>query len=115
MVKHSLLSTLFCHSYFVHRDLLSFPHDALPICAPGPLLEVAHQARRTQHQDVAGRGGLPHRERGALLPARLARGDRKSTRLNSSHVASSYAVFCLKKSMIKHQSWKVLGLKKQAL
>src|SRR5439155_21210063 len=26
-----------------------------------------------------------------------ADGDRKSTRLNSSHVASSYAVFCLKK------------------
>src|SRR5690625_7011639 len=27
----------------------------------------------------------------------LAVGDRKSTRLNSSHVAISYAVFCLKK------------------
>src|SRR5690625_7923494 len=27
----------------------------------------------------------------------LAGGDRKSTRLNSSHVAISYAVFCLKK------------------
>src|SRR5690625_3476464 len=27
----------------------------------------------------------------------LTLGDRKSTRLNSSHVASSYAVFCLKK------------------
>src|SRR5690625_6590436 len=27
----------------------------------------------------------------------LAKEDRKSTRLNSSHVASSYAVFCLKK------------------
>src|SRR5207249_8567846 len=26
-----------------------------------------------------------------------ARGDRKSTRLNSSHVSISYAVFCLKK------------------
>src|SRR5207249_12194609 len=26
----------------------------------------------------------------------LARGDRKSTRLNSSHVSISYAVFCLK-------------------
>src|SRR5437773_8163318 len=25
-----------------------------------------------------------------------ARGDRKSTRLNSSHITSSYAVFCLK-------------------
>src|SRR5690625_6428262 len=34
------------------------------------------------------------------LPA-LSRGtDRKSTRLNSSHVASSYAVFCLKKTTI---------------
>src|SRR5690349_22550234 len=28
-------------------------------------------------------------------------GDRKSTRLNSSHVEISYAVFCLKKKMIK--------------
>src|SRR5207253_1436728 len=28
-----------------------------------------------------------------------ARGDRKSTRLNSSHVAISYAVFCLKKKI----------------
>src|SRR5207253_11278657 len=27
----------------------------------------------------------------------LGHGDRKSTRLNSSHVATSYAVFCLKK------------------
>src|SRR5437870_11054314 len=29
-------------------------------------------------------------------------GDRKSTRLNSSHVAISYAVFCLKKKNTKH-------------
>src|SRR5690625_6101787 len=29
--------------------------------------------------------------------AALSHGDRKSTRLNSSHVAISYAVFCLKK------------------
>src|SRR5690625_6931622 len=28
--------------------------------------------------------------------------DRKSTRLNSSHVAISYAVFCLKKKRTKH-------------
>src|SRR5690625_6187165 len=32
----------------------------------------------------------------SIHSARLAR-DRKSTRLNSSHVAISYAVFCLKK------------------
>src|SRR5690606_42065713 len=32
-----------------------------------------------------------------LVPAAAFAGDRKSTRLNSSHVKISYAVFCLKK------------------
>src|SRR5437868_14408860 len=32
-----------------------------------------------------------------ILPPLLKRLDRKSTRLNSSHVSISYAVFCLKK------------------
>src|SRR5256885_12993895 len=30
-------------------------------------------------------------------------GDRKSTRLNSSHLVISYAVFCLKKKKKKHE------------
>src|SRR5690606_41434549 len=34
---------------------------------------------------------------GPVELADLHRGDRKSTRLNSSHVKTSYAVFCLKK------------------
>src|SRR3712207_8433517 len=34
---------------------------------------------------------------GALLGPDPAHGDRKSTRLNSSHANISYAVFCLKK------------------
>src|SRR5256885_3890493 len=61
-------------------------HDALPICAyrAHPLLR-----RRYRH----------HRE---WDPTRRTRGlagrrDRKSTRLNSSHLVISYAVFCLKK------------------
>src|SRR5699024_11861826 len=33
--------------------------------------------------------------------------DRKSTRLNSSHVSSSYAVFCLKKKTTKHPTTRV--------
>src|SRR5437870_6245000 len=37
------------------------------------------------------------------LPNPLQRLDRKSTRLNSSHVAISYAVFCLKKKIAKAQ------------
>src|SRR5690625_6259012 len=48
----------------------------------------------TSHHTAARIGSLP-------LPVRVAGGtlprDRKSTRLNSSHVAISYAVFCLKK------------------
>src|SRR5690606_41725177 len=34
------------------------------------------------------------------LETGIERGDRKSTRLNSSHVKISYAVFCLKKKKI---------------
>src|SRR5688500_19357123 len=33
----------------------------------------------------------------------LAQEDRKSTRLNSSHLVISYAVFCLKKKKTKHR------------
>src|SRR5256885_3968321 len=36
--------------------------------------------------------------------ARASRGDRKSTRLNSSHLVISYAVFCLKKKKTEVQS-----------
>src|SRR5690625_5915771 len=35
--------------------------------------------------------------------AQVKAADRKSTRLNSSHVAISYAVFCLKKKNKKHR------------
>src|SRR5207249_12080515 len=42
----------------------------------------------------------PHRDRPPDLRGTVAgRGDRKSTRLNSSHVSISYAVFCLKKKI----------------
>src|SRR5690625_6549033 len=37
---------------------------------------------------------------GGLTTGRRQQSDRKSTRLNSSHVAISYAVFCLKKKII---------------
>ena len=40
----------------------------------------------------------------AFLVFKIPREDRKSTRLNSSHVVISYAVFCLKKKKTKHTS-----------
>src|SRR5436309_11058547 len=39
--------------------------------------------------------------------------DRKSTRLNSSHVKISYAVFCLKKKKIKDMQFQLNKIKKQ--
>src|SRR5256885_8502350 len=58
-----------------------------------PFLEVSQCSRNEVGQD-----GLPgaHGGRQALLKL-LDVLDRKSTRLNSSHLVISYAVFCLKK------------------
>src|SRR5256885_13306087 len=59
---------------------------------------------RSQQQPVAvaaGVGGDFHAAQvdllGTLVVAHAVPGDRKSTRLNSSHLVISYAVFCLKK------------------
>src|SRR5476649_3060524 len=49
----------------------------------------------TLFRSPSGPHGLAPPERSVHLRRRL--GDRKSTRLNSSHTVSSYAVFCLKK------------------
>src|SRR4051812_32283792 len=48
------------------------------------------------HGVVAASAGN-HAQGGALAAALLGCEDRKSTRLNSSHMSISYAVFCLKK------------------
>src|SRR5438874_2815372 len=63
--------------------------------------QIAHRAplaaRRDQTEDFAWRAGH------LKILMEIARGclDRKSTRLNSSHVEISYAVFCLKKKKKK--------------
>src|SRR5438309_3342964 len=62
-------------------------HDALPISV---------RARRPATRDLAG-AGLERAARQAPRRRAALRGDRKSTRLNSSHSSISYAVFCLKK------------------
>src|SRR2546430_13617616 len=49
---------------------------------------------------LAGRGAASRLKLSAALDA-LPKGDRKSTRLNSSHSQISYAVFCLKKKKMR--------------
>src|SRR5437773_8474094 len=63
-------------------------HDALPISIPALRLEDGPV-------ELALRGYSPGLR--ATMEARTAERDRKSTRLNSSHITISYAVFCLKK------------------
>src|SRR3712207_7267117 len=64
-------------------------HDALPILI-GAVLHRLH---------LDGGAALSDLARRKLLDVRIGPmvGDRKSTRLNSSHANISYAVFCLKK------------------
>src|SRR5256885_12772112 len=61
-------------------------HDALPIC----LVAVGLLGLALGFGQVA-------RALGNALLQRIGQRDRKSTRLNSSHLVISYAVFCLKK------------------
>src|SRR5690606_41628535 len=84
-------------------QMYSLPlHDALPISQrsqhrglPGQLTSRSNQGRPRRQpppsrrlRETASGGGEIARTRGK---------DRKSTRLNSSHVKISYAVFCTKK------------------
>src|SRR2546429_9958924 len=64
-------------------------HDALPIFRK-LMLAPAHK-RRCKIQEYS------QRKHQSSLLAWASLGDRKSTRLNSSHGYISYAVFCLKK------------------
>src|SRR2546426_3410528 len=50
--------------------------------------------------DLLGRDIASSRPQCATLALGTLKGDRKSTRLNSSHLVISYAVFCLKKKKI---------------
>src|SRR3712207_8192919 len=69
-------------------------------CSPDALLNLHHRL------GDAGQADLQAEVRARLLggSALPGAGDRKSTRLNSSHANISYAVFCLKKKTTKGRS-----------
>src|SRR5690625_6905303 len=85
-------------------------HDALPIW-----LDPVAMAAASDNWSLAWRLVAPHlRSRPGARVLVAARGsiglyacgeDRKSTRLNSSHVAISYAVFCLKKKKLRKNTY----------
>src|SRR5205814_8448048 len=103
----SFLCLMTCFSFPVTATTALYTlslHDALPIYRPrrGRGAMVLAPGDRPRHGDLPQPrpGRLLHARRITLLGTtalqrRLA--DRKSTRLNSSHLGNSYAVFCLKK------------------
>src|SRR5690349_22914517 len=86
MIRRPPISTLFPYTtLFRSRDVVLHGHP-----------HVVRRAARLKRAVLYGR---------ALRGADLHRGgDRKSTRLNSSHVEISYAVFCLKKKKNNRQN-----------
>src|SRR5690606_41454805 len=112
-----LLPNKLDQSSFLHPSFSNAPatteistlslHDALPISpltrpfppSPEPV-GVERPRRRRQGRGVEGRQQLGDRRH--PRPRGDEAQDRKSTRLNSSHVKISYAVFCLKKKKRKY-------------
>src|SRR5690606_41078662 len=93
------------------RDLLAFPtrrsSDLRRSCARATSTRSPPSSRRSSARTPEGprvsdnlstlRVALPRLGEGVVVTLQLT--DRKSTRLNSSHVKISYAVFCLEKKI----------------
>src|SRR3712207_8212592 len=90
MIRRPPRSTLFPYTTLFRsragRQVVQFDADAA--------------AGRRGRRAVAGARLRQDLDRRHLVLGGVGRGDRKSTRLNSSHANISYAVFCLKKKKI---------------
>src|SRR2546422_3923919 len=99
MIRRPPRSTLFPYTTLFRSAL---GPEAVPVSRTGREIgfaaRLAEPIRVYPHQQDAFRS-VPHGYRRDNLPVT---GDRKSTRLNSSHGYISYAVFCLKKKKKKH-------------
>src|SRR5205814_9861352 len=105
LVISALTSFLFHDSPTTQIYTLSL-HDALPISVLSPLYALSRLLRsiaQPQRQILSHQTApAPYptsrrRRRGENWHETINQTDRKSTRLNSSHLGISYAVFCLKK------------------
>src|SRR5690242_21601477 len=95
-LRHILFSSFFFFNDTATTEIYTLSlHDALPISG-------ARRRRRPRRRGRAAASAPPDRSCGtAGCGRRGIPGDRKSTRLNSSHMSISHAVFCLKKKKKK--------------
>src|SRR5690242_21882809 len=85
------------------KDAIS---DVIEVIRPTDHYRPAHQLVHEAILDLYGRGEPADAITVANELTRRGEIDRKSTRLNSSHMSISYAVFCLKKKKKKKQNKK---------
>src|SRR5690242_21930703 len=90
-----LFSLLECFYFFLFFLMIRRPPRST-LFPYTTLFRSSCRRRRSQHPDRRSRLGGREARVGPLCPR-----DRKSTRLNSSHMSISYAVFCLKKKKNK--------------
>src|SRR5258708_28839983 len=90
MIRRPPRSTLFPYTtlFRSQKDLFS---DKLRVDNFKDCTDLSHVSWMLNHK------GIENFKAGDARMDALVRGDRKSTRLNSSHQIISYAVFCLKK------------------
>src|SRR5256885_8580612 len=102
MIRRPPRSTLFPYTtLFRSHPFL----EAVVVRENGKLRNRFHQPGARPAREQIGQRGKPDQDQGEAQDHR----DRKSTRLNSSHLVISYAVFCLKKKNIPNTSsacWK---------
>src|SRR5256885_3907758 len=95
-------SKVSCFFFFFFNDTATTEiytlslHDALPICGQVGQRAAAFRKARAGHMGHGAAQCALHQADGGGGDQR----DRKSTRLNSSHLVISYAVFCLKKKKL---------------
>src|SRR5436189_4455427 len=94
MIRRPPRSTLFPYTTLFRSDLLAESELA------GQRQGVGTAGNARGHLE-GGLAGLLVEQHGRVGHSFLLLGDRKSTRLNSSHRCISYAVFCLKKKKKK--------------
>src|SRR5699024_12514923 len=105
-----LVFSLCRYDYEYLRDLLSFPTRRSSDLEFAFLVFykffnccLVHTRIMSEHSDRFLLAVVCLADSRPLRPRVCLCSDRKSTRLNSSHVSISYAVFCLKKKMIHNQ------------
>src|SRR2546427_8173947 len=97
MIRRPPRSTLFPSTTLFRSHMNALRQRTAP---PRQVIPAARRCQRQHHRHSQRRGIFPLEFHSASFSASLtafSAGDRKSTRLNSSHSQISYAVFCLKK------------------